>query len=67
MITCLSLIGTIANIKKKRWCFIIWAGTNAMWATVDWVMKLYAQSFLFAVYFCLSIWGMMEWKRGENE
>jgi len=36
LITLLSLIGVVANIYKKRWCFYIWAFTNFTWAVYDW-------------------------------
>ena len=62
IVTILSLTGVILNIKKKRLCFYIWAGTNFSWMVVDWIEGIYAQSTLFAVYFILAIWGIYEWK-----
>jgi nicotinamide riboside transporter PnuC len=62
-VTIASIIGTIANIYKKRWCFIIWLFTNSLWMIVDFYQGLYAQSFLFAVYVCLAVWGLIQWRR----
>lgn len=62
LLTILSLVGVVLNIKRKRSCFIIWGVTNAAWAAVDLYVGLYAQSALFAVYFVLAIWGFMVWK-----
>ena len=63
-LTCLSLVGVILNIKKLRVCFYIWAVTNFTWMVVDFKEGIYAQSALFAVYFVLAIWGLIEWKKG---
>ena len=61
IITALSIVGVIANIYKRSWCFIIWAFTNAAWAVIDFHHGLYAQSALFTVYFALAIFGLYKW------
>ncbi len=35
ILTVLSILGVILNIKKKKLCFIIWAFTNFSWAIRD--------------------------------
>jgi nicotinamide riboside transporter PnuC len=65
-ITALSIIGVIANIYKKKWCFIIWLFTNASWCLYDFSKGLYSQSFLFFVYTLLAIWGLIKWAGDEN-
>ncbi len=62
LITIASLIGTIANIHKKRWCFAVWIVTNTAWFVVDFFAGLYAQSLLFAIYTLLAICGLTKWK-----
>lgn len=62
LITIASLIGVIANIYQKRWCFWIWVVTNASWFIIDWQRGLPEQATLFAVYFALAIWGLWQWK-----
>jgi len=62
-ITAFSILGVVLNIKKKKSCFLIWAGTNFCWAIVDFSAGLHAQGVLFTVYFVLSIWGLIEWRR----
>lgn len=59
----LSIFGVILNIKKVRWCFWIWAFTNAGWAVVDFIMGIYAQATLFVVYFALAVWGIIAWRK----
>jgi len=39
VITGLSLLGTILNIKKKRICFVIWGFTNIIWCIYDFYIK----------------------------
>jgi len=62
-ITILSIIGTVLNIKKRPECFAIWAVTNAAWAIIDFSRGLPEQGVLFSVYFCLAVWGLVEWCR----
>lgn len=57
-----SLIGTVANIHKARWCFYVWAVTNAAWAGYDIWKTCYPQAVLQAVYFALAIWGIVQWR-----
>jgi len=63
LITLLSLVGVILNIHKRRECFIVWGITNFIWAVYDWGIGAYAQSALFAVYFCLAVWGLIKWRQ----
>ncbi len=62
-LTALSIIGTVANIKKQRWCFLVWLCTNSAWCIYDFYIGAYAQSLLFLVYVGLAIWGLWEWRR----
>jgi nicotinamide riboside transporter PnuC len=62
IITLISLIGVILNIKKRRECFMIWTVSNFAWMVYDFKIGAYAQSALFAVYFVLAVWGLYEWK-----
>ena len=64
LITAASIIGVVANIYKRRWCFWVWTVTNFLWCAIDFKAGLYAQSALFAVYFVLAIWGLIQWKKG---
>ena len=64
LITIASIIGTVANIYKKKWCFILWLFTNALWCAVDAYKGLYSQAILFAVYFVLAVWGLVKWRKG---
>lgn len=63
LITLASIIGTVANIFKKRWCFVLWLFTNTAWLIVDAYNGLYSQALLFLVYVGLSVWGLIQWKR----
>lgn len=60
-VTLASIIGTIANLKHKRWCFIVWGITNAIWVVYDYNLGAYPQVALMLVYLLLAIWGWMEW------
>jgi hypothetical protein len=60
-ITIFSIMGVILNIYKNSICFIIWTATNLIWCIFNFKKKIYAQSFLFFIYFILAIWGLIEW------
>ncbi|MEN6370917.1 MAG: nicotinamide mononucleotide transporter [Armatimonadota bacterium] len=58
-----SLIGTVANVYKLRWCFAIWLITNTLWCIHNAHIGQYAQSGLNAVYAGLAAWGLWQWRR----
>ena len=62
IIAALSIVGVILNIKKNKFCFVIWAGTNGFWTAYDYSIGAYAQAALFGVYFTLALWGLWEWE-----
>lgn len=62
-LTIASVVGTVLNVKKMKVCFVIWLVTNVGWCVIDWVVGLYAQSAMFAIYVGLSVWGIVEWRR----
>lgn len=61
-LTVASIIGTVANIYKKQWCFFIWLATNTSWMIFDFYKGIYAQAFLFSVYTGLAVWGIIQWR-----
>ena len=61
IITILSLVGTIANVYQKRWCFAVWAPANLIWCVYDYRIGAYAQSALMFIYFLLAIFGWFKW------
>jgi len=67
IVTAASFIGTIANVRRQRWCFYVWAVTNATWTVYDIHKEAYPQAALMAAYFCLSIWGIVAWRKTAKE
>jgi len=65
IVTALAIVGVVANIKKKTWCFVIWFFTNTAWMVYDFWKTAYAQSFLFFIYVILAIWGIYEWRKNK--
>ena len=59
----LSLAGTWANAKRKRWGFLCWVCANTFWVTYNVYHGMYAQAALFAVYFGLAVYGWERWKK----
>lgn len=50
IVTLASLIGVVANIHHRRWCFHVWAATNAAWAGYDLSLGAHAQAALQATF-----------------
>lgn len=65
VLTVLSLIGVVLNIKRKRICFIIWLFTNTAWAIIDFYKGIPAQGLLFTIYAGLAVYGIWEWRKGK--
>jgi len=63
LITAASIIGTVANIHRRRWCFGLWLVTNGAWTWIDLRAGLYSQAALMSVYVGLAIWGLVKWDR----
>ncbi len=66
IIAAASIAGVVLNIRKKRICFHIWAGTNLAWTAIDVWHEVWAQAALQAVYFGLAIWGILSWRKNER-
>jgi len=67
LLTLLSLVGVVLNVKKNPACFYIWAVANAGWAVIDFYAGLPQQGVLFSVYFILAIYGIMEWRKATTD
>ncbi len=63
IITIISLIGVVLNIRQDRRCFYLWTVTNTSWLAVDFNKGLHAQAAMFLVYLVLSVWGIYSWKK----
>lgn len=61
-----ALTGVVLNIHRHSACFAIWAVTNATWAVVDYSHGIHAQAALQAIYFGLSIYGLVKWRSARR-
>jgi len=64
IVTGASIAGTVANVYKRRWCFAVWLATNSAWCAYDASIGAWAQSALMLIYACLSVWGLVKWRKG---
>ena len=58
-----ALAGTLANIYKLRWCFILWGVTNTLWTIYNCWYGHWALAAQFGVYAGLAVWGWCQWGR----
>ena len=62
IITLVSIIGVVLNIKMNHWGFACWIVSNIFWTGHNYKKKDYAQSCLFAILLGLAIYGFLTWK-----
>lgn len=65
LIAAAALVGTVANVYKKQWCFAVWVVTNTAWAVYDYWIGARWQAVQFTVYDVISVWGLIKWKKDK--
>lgn len=61
-VTILTVIGSLANAMKKRWCFYVWTCTNLFWSIYNLIIREYGQSFIYFVNFGICVFALFRWK-----
>jgi nicotinamide riboside transporter PnuC len=59
----IAIFGTILNISKNRWCFIVWGISNLGLIILNLITGMYAQAVLFLVQLAMAIVGFVQWSR----
>jgi len=59
--TTLAVIGSLANIQKLWWCFVIWTICNVYFIIHNIIRREKALAVLFFIYLIISVWGMINW------
>ena len=62
-VTILCLIGTAANVFKKRICFYLWTVGNIAWLIYDISTGQYSRAVLDAVHLVFAVIGIFTWKK----
>lgn len=72
VVMALAVIGAVANVKKLKWCFVLWIITNLYWAVFNFVqgfvmgsMAHYAQMAQYLVFLGLAVYGLITWIKDE--
>lgn len=66
IVTAICLLGTILNIKKSYWCFVLWIIGNVCWMAFDLWFGLFSRFSLDVVQLGFAIWGLIEWRSYNN-
>ena len=66
ILTAVSLIGTVLNVKKIKYCFYIWTVSNILWLAYDIYTGLYSRAVLDAVHLAFAIWGIIVWNKKKD-
>jgi nicotinamide riboside transporter PnuC len=64
IITAASIVGTVANIYRRRFGFVLWFLTDVFWCAYDITIAEYSQAVLWGVYALLAAWGWWRWRKG---
>lgn len=66
ILVALSLLGNVFVIRKNVIGQWLWALSNVGWVSYDLYIGNQSQAFLFAVYFCLCVWGIISWSKPQT-
>ena len=61
--TMLSLVGFYANVKKAKWCFVVWAVADVILIGTSVVTCAWYLVFLYFAYLVLAVWGYWKWTK----
>lgn len=64
-VTAICLAGTVLNVKRSRWCFVLWIAGNIAWMIYDVRSGLYSRAVLDLVQLGFAVWGLVEWTKKE--
>lgn len=67
IVTIISLIGSVLNAKKSKWCFYVWILANVLWLIYDIHIGLYSRAALDTIQTIICISGIIYWKKEENK
>lgn len=67
IVTIICLVGTVLNVKKIRFCFILWTIGNLLWLALDLYNYLYSRALLDIIQLLLAVWGYIAWKNEKNK
>ena len=59
----LSLVGIWLNVRKCRWCFVVWLGSNALWAGWGAWQAAWGLVIAQATFAAFGVWGFLRWGR----
>lgn len=67
--TLLSIVGAVLNIKRIRWCFVLYSVAAILW--IIWALSLqpigWGQVVTNPLFIGLNVWGFVEWsKKGKQ-
>ena len=58
--TLVCITGTVINVKRVNWCFVLWAIGETMWLAYDIRVGNPSRAILDAVGLALALWGAWE-------
>lgn len=61
LVSSVTILGSILNVKKMSSCFVVWTCCNVFWLVFDIMNKAYARAILDTVNLATSVWGLISW------
>lgn len=61
--TALSLTGFYANVKKSKWGFALWFGSDILFIITSAAAHTWYFTVLYIIYAILAVWGYQQWAK----
>lgn len=62
----ISFIGYLLNIKKNKWCFLLWILCSIWWIVVSIYREQWSLVGNFILYLGAEIWGLIQWSKEDK-
>ncbi|HRZ18556.1 MAG TPA: nicotinamide mononucleotide transporter [Methanofastidiosum sp.] len=63
----IGMVGTVLNIFKNKWCFIIWGISNTAFIIINIYREIYSMALFFFIGLLTCFWGLYQWIKDERK
>lgn len=63
----ITMVGVSLNIKKNKWCFVLWFLANLAWCLIYLMAGIEQGAVTYVVFCATCVWGWIEWSKGGQK
>lgn len=67
ILSALSIIGALLNVKMIKWGFVFWIVANIGWVGFNLLTNTYEQIPIWIIFTIISAWGFWKWHTKEQD